>query len=886
MRFPLCIAALLAVAAVLPAPAQTRPEQAPLACPAEPPPPLALRWSDGWPLARVTINGADAGWFKIATGWEVSVIDRAVAERLNLPVVAPLGALQALENFPGAQRRTWRRADILECGGARGEGVWLMDGGGEVESIGRRVQELYGEGLSGLLGWDLLRSLPFVLDYPALTLTWQQQAAPEAKAQKMPLLPPFTVPWTEVTAGDGVKARAIINTAGTALTVEHSFLLANLEKLWRGRRSGGFLQYFGPPTDDDRLDPGTLVSRWPAERWVTVDWGGRQVASLAGVWTGPAPVPHDLQICYSLLRSGRLLCDGPGHALWWTATEESPEKNAAARSDRPPPAVRQALLYSAVLHDDAAAVRALTAAGVPVEAPGAKTDGPLAEACKVSARAAALALLEKGARVKPAGLQPEDMGPLQYAARAGDPELVRALLRRGAASGEPGGAQALAIAMQSGNLAAANLLRTGTTPPEAATPQMVQRACGGGFLSQAKELHDAYRKAAPGAPAWNLDFAAGLEQALLLGHEEVADWLVKTGGAAAARQGVELQPLLAAILPARFEKAGAVRERMVKMLLAAKADPNATRSGVSPLLLAARHGNAAIVKALLAAGARADATDFKGRHALHRAAAANQPVELLAPLLKAGFALNAEDPFTELTPLAEYARHGNVSACTALLDAGADVDARSSLGASPLSMAAAAGSSPDEAALAVMRLLLERGAKLENATFAPGGADSSSVLRIAIVAGRTALLEPLVKAGADVNGDLFQGVTPLALAAAAAEPAVVSRLLELGANPRAVDRPGRSVLAHAAAAGRLQNCTLLLARGASPNANGPKEIPPLWAAADSRQLRAVRLLLDAGADPAARHPETGDTALTGATARGDAAVIEALTKKRPDAAAP
>ena len=95
-----------------------------------------------------------------------------------------------------------------------------------------------------------------------------------------------------------------------------------------------------------------------------------------------------------------------------------------------------------------------------------------------------------------------------------------------------------------------------------------------------------------------------LEQALLCGHEDVVDWLLKTGGPGLASKGAELQPLLAAILPTRIEKSDAIRERLVTKLLAAGADPNASRKGITPLLLAARHGNGGIVKALLAAGAK------------------------------------------------------------------------------------------------------------------------------------------------------------------------------------------------------------------------------------------------------------------------------------------
>ena len=44
----------------------------------EKPEPVPLRWAGGWVLVRVKINDADAGWFKIATGWIYYAIDEIV----------------------------------------------------------------------------------------------------------------------------------------------------------------------------------------------------------------------------------------------------------------------------------------------------------------------------------------------------------------------------------------------------------------------------------------------------------------------------------------------------------------------------------------------------------------------------------------------------------------------------------------------------------------------------------------------------------------------------------------------------------------------------------------------------------------------------------------
>jgi ankyrin repeat protein len=76
------------------------------------------------------------------------------------------------------------------------------------------------------------------------------------------------------------------------------------------------------------------------------------------------------------------------------------------------------------------------------------------------------------------------------------------------------------------------------------------------------------------------------------------------------------------------------------------------------------------------------------RDALLRAAAANQAAEVIVPLLKTGLDLNADDTNTDLTILSTYAMHGNLEACTALLDAGAGPNAKFPFGTTPLVMEA------------------------------------------------------------------------------------------------------------------------------------------------------------------------------------------------------
>jgi hypothetical protein len=139
--------------------------------------PVDLRWIDGWMLARVKINGEDAGWFKIATGWVASCIDPRVAARLSLPVISPTGLLPENGSRQGGGRPVWFRADVLECGGARAESVWL--GEKDLTDLSAGALETYGQGIAGVIGWDLLRSLPFFLDEGALKLPGSGKPSPK-----------------------------------------------------------------------------------------------------------------------------------------------------------------------------------------------------------------------------------------------------------------------------------------------------------------------------------------------------------------------------------------------------------------------------------------------------------------------------------------------------------------------------------------------------------------------------------------------------------------------------------------------------------------------------------------------------------------------------------
>ena len=113
---------------------------------------------------------------------------------------------------------------------------------------------------------------------------------------------------------------------------------------------------------------------------------------------------------------------------------------------------------------------------------------------------------------------------------------------------------------------------------------------------------------------------------------------------------------------------------IVKLLLEAGADANATmKGGETVLMLAARSGNVEAVKALLARGAKTDARERRGQTALMWAAAEGHTAVVRA-LIEAGADMKATVD-SGFTPFFFAVREGHLDMVRAFLAAGIDVNA-------------------------------------------------------------------------------------------------------------------------------------------------------------------------------------------------------------------
>lgn len=149
---------------------------------------------------------------------------------------------------------------------------------------------------------------------------------------------------------------------------------------------------------------------------------------------------------------------------------------------------------------------------------------------------------------------------------------------------------------------------------------------------------------------------------------------------------------------------------------------------------------------------------------------------------------NYPDPFGELTDLEFAAVHGRTGIIKVLLEAGADVNAKSLLGLESAPLMAAVGGGHAE----VVQLLIDYGADLE-ATDSLG----KTCLFYAVEFGYRKVLQVLLDSGAEVNVSDKWGQTLLSYAVGHNSVEFVKILLAAGADVNATDRDGNTVLDYA-----------------------------------------------------------------------------------------
>ena len=274
----------------------------------------------------------------------------------------------------------------------------------------------------------------------------------------------------------------------------------------------------------------------------------------------------------------------------------------------------------------------------------------------------------------------------------------------------------------------------------------------------------------------------------------------------------------------------------IESLMTAGADVNfASKNGNTAIMIAANQGLVNCVNALIHAEADVNSADKDKTTALILAASWGYD-KSVAALLQAGADVNManRDGQTAFTTCidqllrwvdAEDKDEEDIAAelksydkCVQLLiAAGADVNAKTSLGRTPLLRALSKRHGK------YVKILIEAGAdvNLEDA-------DGITPLSTAALKGQQKYMELLLTLGADVNRRNKNGSTPLMYAVCSQDNTCAKALIEARADVNKADKRGDTALSIAAATGNVKSLLMLLQSGAHINRGSVVSCPAAY----------------------------------------------------------
>ena len=194
------------------------------------------------------------------------------------------------------------------------------------------------------------------------------------------------------------------------------------------------------------------------------------------------------------------------------------------------------------------------------------------------------------------------------------------------------------------------------------------------------------------------------------------------------------------------------------------------------------------------------------------------------------------------TPLLLASRYDHAGAARALLEGGADVNARDKRGFTPLMRAVLNGS------VETVKTVMEFKPDLNAQTTDPDpNTSGSTALMYAVAKNRKEVLDMLLDAGADINESDVTVGSALTWAAYYDREDLVADLLERGADPNVVNNVGGTPLIVAATKGSTRIVQMLLDHGADPAAKSKDGKNALQWAQAAHRADVAKVLQDAAA---------------------------------------
>jgi ankyrin repeat protein len=436
--------------------------------------------------------------------------------------------------------------------------------------------------------------------------------------------------------------------------------------------------------------------------------------------------------------------------------------------------------------------------------------------------------------------------PLSWASRYGHSTIVEHLLDRGANSDSPDmdGQSPLSAVSQHGHVQTAMiLLKHGANPNSSTsygkTPLLF--AVGNGQVDTVQLLlesgADINYKSPQGDSA--LSLAAANEYKNILDALQAHPNLIKSESEngdstedATSLSMISVESSSALCLKRHSMLIDASRKGqivMIKRLIKAGADPNASFNLSEPLYEAASQGQSGAVATLVEHGARIEGLDHGFSPPLVIAASCGHTstVELLCSL---GANLEGGNGRGH-TALMEAALGGHDATASLLLQRGAKTEIKGRRGRGPLWHAT------NNRDMKMVELLVDNGANLEAADH-----HGCTPLTVAVEKGDRKLTKFLLEKGAQMGPESDDNYSPLCYAASNGDEAIVDLLLDHGADVDYLSDGNRTALHIATSRGNLMVMKMLIEAGANVDLKDADGRTALSLAKESSNDRTMRLL--------------------------------------------